>query len=270
MPPKPHRIALGVEYAGDAYSGWQIQKSPSLPTVQGELQRALGRIADHPITVHCAGRTDKGVHATAQIVHFDCAIDRGSKAWTQGANSLLPRDIRVIWAQPVAEDFHARFSATHRRYIYVLRPSSHASAFSHGRSLALPVDLDCHAMNAAAQYLLGEQDFSAFRAAGCQSKTANRCVQRISVTRENGMIIVDIQANAFLLHMVRNIVGSLIVVGRDQRPGGWIAELLSARSRSLAAKTAEPDGLYLVEVGYPEHYGLPKALRLPWYLRSTS
>jgi tRNA pseudouridine38-40 synthase len=244
-----------VEYHGGAFRGWQAQGEGR--TVQQTLEAALTRVADAPVRVHCAGRTDAGVHGHAQIVHFDAPSARSPKAWVMGGNSALPDDLRLHWAQPVAGDFHARFSATARRYRYlILNSSVHAAALS-GRVTWQRHPLDAARMHEAAQYLPGERDFSAFRAAACQSNTPFRCVHEVSVWRRGALLCIDIRANAFLHHMVRNIAGSLMLVGRGIREPHWIAELLAAGDRTRAADTAPPDGLYLVDVDYPAGFGLP-------------
>ena len=261
--PKNHRIVLGIEYDGSLYCGWQKQKSPQQETVQQYLETALGKIADREVVVSCAGRTDAGVHATNQVVHFDAEIDRGEKAWTQGVNSLLPRTIRVVWSRTQQDDFHARFSALSRRYLYLMYSRDIPSAMLHGRASYLRRDLDEDSMRLAAQHFLGEQDFTSFRAAGCQSKTPMRNVMHANIYRRGGFLIFDVKANAFLQHMVRNMVGSLLQVGRGEKDPVWIAELLSLRDRTQAAPTASPDGLYLAAVEYPESCGLPSELSLP-------
>lgn len=264
-----HRIALAVEYNGSGFSGWQRQAAAGsrsdcpVATVQQEVEQALSQVAAHPVAVTCAGRTDAGVHATSQVVHFDCEIDRGEKAWTRGVNSLLPRSVRILWARTVDQGFNARFSATARRYHYVIYRRQQASAILSGSVTHCPFVLDVGAMNEAAQSLLGEQDFTSFRAAGCQSNTPFRNVHKVSVTEHGEFVLIDIEANAFLQHMVRNIAGSLMVIGRGQQSVQWVSELISARDRSCAAMTAAPDGLYLVQVLYPESLGLPVDVRPP-------
>lgn len=243
------RIALGVEYDGSAFNGFQYQ--PHAPSVQGALQSALTKIADQPITLHAAGRTDTGVHATHQIVAFDSPVERPLIAWVRGTNALTPAGVAVLWAREVAPQFHPRFQATARRYMYVFYDLEEASPLLRERvTFSRPLaDEDMHR---AAMALIGEQDFSAFRAAGCQSKTPNRCVHQVSVQRAGAFVILDITANAFLLHMVRNIAGSLWEIGQGRQPVGWIRQLLAGRDRRLAAPTGPPDGLYLVDVRYPE------------------
>ena len=258
----PVRIALAVEYDGSAFSGWQKQSSPELPTVQASLEAALSKVADHTVHVTCAGRTDSGVHAVCQVVHFDCHTDRGAKAWVRGVNSLLPPTVRVLWAQPVHPEFHARFSARSRCYQYVFHRRQVTSALLQGRVTPLRRDLDLAALEKAAGFLPGEQDFSAFRAAGCQSRSPFRHIDR-AVWRQLGPFLVfEIQANAFLQHMVRNIVGSMLEVGLGHQEPRWFAELIAGRDRTLAAATAPPDGLYLVGVDYGDDQDLP-ATRFP-------
>lgn len=257
------RIALGIEYDGSAFSGWQKQASPVQNTVQENLENALSQVADQQISTICAGRTDTGVHATCQVIHFDTNVDRGEKAWTRGVNSMLPRGVRVTWAKNVEPDFHARFTAQSRRYCYVIQSSKIESAIFAGKVTHVRKELDVAAMHRSAQALLGEQDFSAFRASGCQSNSPNRNVSSVTVTVCNGLIVIDICANAFLQHMVRNIVGSLLVVGTGMASERWIAELLIAKDRSQAGVTAPPDGLYLVAVEYPSPYQLDSGPRFP-------
>ena len=255
--PTGTRIACRIEYDGSAYHGWQAQLKSSSPTVQGALEHALERVAVQPIRVHCAGRTDAGVHGHAQIVHFDAPCTRSAKAWVLGGNSHLPPDVRIHWAQPVPEDFHARFSALARRYRYVIVNSAIRPALSSRQLTWQRKPLDAVRMHGAAQALLGEQDFSAFRAAACQSSTPFRCVHHCSVTRRGDLLVIDIEANAFLHHMVRNIAGSLMAVGCGDQPPEWIADLLLAGDRTRAAETAPAEGLYLVDVRYPAQFSLP-------------
>lgn len=261
--PHSHRIALGIEYDGSTYSGWQKQKFPQQETIQQYIETALSKVADRDVLVNCAGRTDAGVHATCQVVHFDTEIDRGVKAWTHGVNSMLPRSIRVVWARAQEDDFHARFSALSRRYMYLMYQRDTQSAMLHGRASYIRQRLDEGLMHAAAQHFLGEQDFTSFRAAGCQSKTAMRNVMHANVYRRGGFLIFDVKANAFLQHMVRNMVGTLLQIGRGDKDPDWVAELLSLQDRTLAASTAPPDGLYLVGVEYPEICGLPSEISAP-------
>jgi tRNA pseudouridine38-40 synthase len=261
------KIALGVEYNGAAYFGWQRQKEVN--SVQQELEQALSVVANCPVEVLCAGRTDAGVHGTGQVVHFETNAERKMVAWTMGANANLPSDIAVRWAKEVTDDFHARFSATARRYRYIiynhhLRPGILSAGVSHYH-----VELDEQKMHQAGQYLLGENDFTSFRAAHCQSRSPWRNVSYLNVTRHGQYIVVDIKANAFVHHMVRNIVGSLMVVGRGEQPVEWIDWLLKSKNRTLAGATAKAEGLYLVSVDYPETFSLPKLPVGPLFLPET-
>lgn len=254
------RVALGIEYDGTDFFGWQ--RLGHGPSIQAEIEAALSFVADHPVEVICAGRTDAGVHARCQVVHFDTTAEREERAWVLGATTRLPQAIAVLWAQTMPHDFHARFSARARRYRYVIlnrpiRPALEARFVAWER-----VPLDAGAMHAAAQALLGEQDFSSFRAVSCQARHARRHVGGVSVRREGERVIVEIEANAFLHHMVRNIVGSLLEVGRGERPVGWIAELLAARDRSVAGVTAMPQGLTFVGPRYPSEWQLPSNVTL--------
>lgn len=251
------RVALALEYNGSAFFGWQAQRKLNLPTVQETLEGALAQIASSPITTICAGRTDTGVHASHQLIHFDTPVAHTEKAWVFGGNTLLPPGIAIKWARPVSVQFHARFSATARRYRYVIH--NHATRSAHLAALTtfFPHMLDVDLMHDEAQYLLGERDFSSFRGAGCQSNTPMRNVHRLQVMRAGDFVVIDIQANAFLLHMVRNIVGTLLAVGSGRQPPEWTAEVLAAKDRTRAAPTAPPQGLYLVDVHYPAGFALP-------------
>ena len=255
--PAGSRIACRIEYEGSHYSGWQSQPHPHVDTVQDKLEHGLGEVAGDAVRVHCAGRTDAGVHGHFQVIHFDAPVQRSCKAWVLGGNANLPFDIRIHWAIPVLADFHARFSARARRYRYVIVNTPVRPAMLQGQVTWQRRMLDERAMHEAAQHLLGECDFSAFRAAACQSATPMRNVHSIDVWRRGNIVVVDVRANAFLHHMVRNIVGSLLVVGEGARGPGWLAELLAGRDRTIAAATAPPQGLYLVDVEYPDHFGLP-------------
>ncbi len=262
MSSTPQRIAAGIEYNGSRFNGWQMQ-AHGARTVQEELQRALSIVADQAISVTCAGRTDTGVHATGQVVHFDTTAERQTKAWVMGANAHLPDDVSVVWARPVDNDFSARFSATMRGYRYVLFNRKARSALLHKRVSWIHDRLDVDAMRQAAQALLGENDFSSFRSSACQAEHAMRYMQSISVQRQGDFIYFDIHANAFLHHMVRNIVGSLLVVGRGEQPASWMADLLALKDRTKAGITAPADGLYLVSVAYPAKYKLPASGIVP-------
>lgn len=251
------RIALIVEYNGGAFRGWQSQGKPEVATVQSTLDSALSSVAAAPVTTLCAGRTDAGVHASYQVVHFDAPSHRSLKAWVAGANAKLPPTVAVQWAGAVAEDFHARFTATARRYRYILLNQARRCAHLAGLVTQFDQALDAQVMHREAQCLLGERDFSAFRAASCQSLTPMRNIHFIEVTRRGRLLVVDIQGNAFLHHMVRNIVGVLCAVGSGQAPPGWTQQVLETRDRTQGGVTARPEGLYLVGVNYPQDYGLP-------------
>lgn len=259
------RIALGIEYDGSRYSGWQAQ-APGVDSVQSRIDQAASYVAGHAVTVVCAGRTDAGVHATGQVVHFETGAVRDERAWLMGANSRLPDDISVRWAQPVADDFHARYSAFARRYRYLIlnEPVRPAILGRHVTWQFRP--LDAVRMHAAAQCLVGEHDFSSFRAAGCQSTTPMRFLSEISVRRQGNLVVIDVRANAFLHHMVRNIAGTLLEVGSGRLAPERVAALLAARDRRLAPATAPPYGLYLVQVEYPPHFGIPVQPRGPFFL----
>ncbi len=261
---KEYTVALGVEYDGQCYHGWQDQLRPDLPTVQASVQTALSFVANHSVKVICAGRTDSGVHATAQVVSFKTLSDRPLKAWVQGVNSRLPDSISVAWAKVVSDEFHARFTATARRYQYFILNKPRRSAITAGKMTWFPRSLNTEFMHQAAQALIGEHDFTSFRGAGCQSHSAFRHVTHLSVSRVGDFVVVDIKANAFLLHMVRNIVGSLCDVGIGEQPVEWMAELLKAKDRNVAGITAPADGLYLVNVDYPEEYQIPDGYSLPF------
>ncbi len=252
------RIALGVQYEGTAWQGWQTQ--PHRQTVQDALESALEKFCQGPVPTTCAGRTDAGVHATGQVVHFDTDASRELFSWVRGVNAFLPASIAVRWAAEVEggeQGFHARFSALARTYHYVIYNHAVRSPLWSGRAGWVFRPLDAGIMMQAAQSLVGEHDFSAFRAAECQALSPVRTMHAITVRRRGDLVVVTLQANAFLHHMVRNIVGSLIQVGNGNRSAAWIAELLAGRNRELAAPTFSPDGLYLAQVGYDARWGLP-------------
>ncbi|HZD20387.1 MAG TPA: tRNA pseudouridine(38-40) synthase TruA [Burkholderiales bacterium] len=248
------RIAIGLEYDGSRFLGWQTQ--PGGGTVQDVLQAALAAIAGEPITVSGAGRTDRGVHARGQVAHYDTSAARPDSAWVRGVNAFLPESVAVLWACAVEAEFHARFSAVARTYRYRLlnRPVRPALAARYAGWYHAPLDVD--AMRLAARALLGEHDFSAFRAAECEAATPVRTVHSLDITREGERIEFVIRANAFLHHMVRNIVGSLVYVGATKQPSGWVAEVLASRDRNKAAPTFAPEGLYLERVEYHTKWGL--------------
>ena len=250
------RMALGLSYAGSAYQGWQSQ--PSGQTVQDKLESALTRFAGTPVRTLCAGRTDAGVHALLQVVHFDCIVERKAVSWVRGANALLPQDISVHWALPVPEAFHARASALARRYVYVLLQSPVRPSLEAGRVGWTVRPLDGPAMRDAAQRLIGEHDFSSFRAAGCQALSPVKTLQRIAIERHGAYWRFEFQANAFLHHMIRNIMGCLVAVGQGSRPPHWMDEVLAARRREVAAPTFSPAGLYFAGPVYASHWGLPE------------
>jgi len=250
------RIALGISYLGSAYQGWQSQ--PSGQTVQDHLERALAQFADVPaISTLCAGRTDAGVHGLGQVVHFDTDINRAMHAWVRGSNRYLPADIAVQWAREVPAAFHARASATARRYAYVLLESAVRPSLETGRVGWVFRPLDQAAMQAAAAHLIGEHDFTSFRAAQCQAITPVKHLQRLEIRRRGAYWRLDFEANAFLHHMIRNLMGCLVAVGQGLRPPDWMADVLAARSRAVAAPTFAPDGLYFLGPVYAAHWGLP-------------
>ncbi len=253
------RIALGLEYAGLAFHGWQSQ--PDGITIQDALERALAAIAGVRVGVIAAGRTDAGVHATSQVVHFDATVVRPDTAWVRGVNAHLPADVAVRWAQPVAPEFHARFAARARHYTYLLANCAVRPALLAGRVSWYHRALDVGAMLRAAQPLGGTHDFSAFRAAECQAASPVRTLAPIAIVAHGEVIRFDFSANAFLHHMVRNIVGALVAVGAGKAPEDWLAELLARRDRTRAAPTFAPDGLYLTGVDYEPKWGLPGTLR---------
>ncbi len=251
------RIALCLEYDGAEFAGWQSQ--PGGRTVQDVLEHALAQIAGAPIRVVCAGRTDAGVHALAQVVHFDVAVDRPQTAWVRGVNAHLPAAVAVRWAVPVGDNFHARFSARSRAYRYLLLNRPERPGLLSGRVGWCHRPLDLAAMQDAAACLIGEHDFTSFRAAECQAKSPVKTMHEFTVTRQGDLIVFDCRASAFLHHMVRNLVGALAYVGTGRQPVAWLAELLAARDRRLGAPTHAPDGLYLAGVEYDRQWVLPTA-----------
>ncbi|PCI60360.1 MAG: tRNA pseudouridine(38-40) synthase TruA [Gammaproteobacteria bacterium] len=258
------RYALAVEYDGKNYFGWQRQSE--VVSVQQTVEKALSIIANQAIEVICAGRTDTGVNATNQIIHFDTEQIRKNVAWTLGVNSHLPKDIAIKWAKQVNENFHARFSASARRYRYIIYNSNFRPAIlAHGLSFC-QFELDENLMQQAAQCLVGEHDFDSFRTVHCQAHSPIRTVHHCQVTRQGNFVIIDIKANAFLHHMVRNIAGSLIRVGRKTETVAWMKEVLLAKDRTVAGMTAPSGGLYFVDVDYPEEFNLPKSVLGPLFL----
>ncbi|MBS1130899.1 MAG: tRNA pseudouridine synthase [Proteobacteria bacterium] len=249
------RIALGIEYCGTGFHGWQSQAGGG--TVQDALEAALGEVAGVPVGVLCAGRTDAGVHATHQVAHFDVPVDRPLTAWVRGVNSHLPEGVAVRWAQLVAEDFHARFSARGRRYRYLLLNRPQRPGLWQGRVGWFHWPLELEAMQEACLRLLGEHDFSAFRAANCQAKSPVKHMSRAEVRQCGNMFVFDFEASAFLHHMVRNLVGTLVYIGKGTQQPDWIEALLQTKDRKLAAPTFSPDGLYFRGPVYEPHWGLP-------------
>ena len=249
------RIALGIEYDGTAYNGWQRQRVGH--GVQEPLEAAVSRVADEAVEVVCAGRTDTGVHASGQVAHFDTSSQRSERSWVLGANTNLPDDVCVTWAKAVGESFHARFTATSRTYHYLILNRLQRSALYHRRAWWVYEDLDLAAMQSAAESLIGEHDFSAFRAAGCQAAHATREIRSLTLERRDEFILLEVTANAFLQHMVRNITGTLVEIGRGDRPAAWAGDVLASRDRTAGGIAAPPHGLTLVAVEYPPEYQLP-------------
>jgi len=251
------RIALGIEYDGSHFHGWQVQKT-AVRTVQGELQRALGVVAAHPVSVMCAGRTDTGVHGVGQVVHFESESQRTPRNWILGTNVNMPDDVNITWARVVDDEFHARFSALSRSYRYFILNRGPRSALLAGRTTWTHRVLDAESMHQAGQALVGEHDFSSYRAVACQAKSPVRTLHSLTVKRYGELIEIRVHANAFLHHMVRNIAGVLMAIGRGDRPVEWAEEVLSLRDRTLGGVTAPPEGLYFERVEYPEHFLIPE------------
>lgn len=251
------RVAMGIEYVGTAFCGWQSQERER--SVQQTLETAISTVADRAVRVVCAGRTDAGVHAMGQVVHFDTDVRRPTRAWTMGVNANLPADVSVSWARPVDDAFHARFSARFRTYRYVVHNSRLRSAHLADRAWWWRRDLDLDAMRSATMHLLGEHDFSAFRAAECQAKDPVRRITAMAVARSGRLVCIQVTANAFLHHMVRNIAGTLVRVGSGDADPGWVAEVLGGRDRRLAGMTAPAGGLYFLQVDYGDLLDVPKA-----------
>lgn len=264
LPAGIKRYAAVVSYDGSAFCGFQKQKHS--PSVQQELEQALSSVAAEQLTVSCAGRTDTAVHASHQVIHFDTSAERTGYNWLKGANSRLPDSISILWAEQVPERFHARFSATSRTYRYVMHASSARPAVLSQGVTWVRYPLNRELMQEACQYLLGEQDFSAFRGAGCQSNSPYRNITSARVVEMGQLIVFEVSANAFVLHMVRNIVGSLMEVGFGRQDPRWIAELLAGKDRCKSAATALPNGLYLVDVDYPQEFGIAELQRGPLFL----
>lgn len=254
------RIALGIEYCGEAFAGWQSQ--PHGNTVQDVVEASLARIAGHAVRVQCAGRTDAGVHALMQVAHFDTVARRPLSAWVRGVNAWLPAGVAVRWSVQVTPDFHARFCAESRSYRYLLFNHPVRPALAAGRTGWHHRPLDAERMAGAARVLLGEHDFSAFRAAECQAKTPVKTLQQVDVARRGDYVVFDFKATAFLHHMVRNLVGALILVGTGARDAAWLEELLGSRDRTQAPPTFSPAGLYFAGAQYDNRWRLPEAARI--------
>jgi tRNA pseudouridine38-40 synthase len=259
------RIALGIEYKGARYRGWQRQEA-GVPSVQEVLEKALSQVAAEPVSVICAGRTDAGVHASGQVVHFDTRVERPLKAWIMGGNANLPADVSVTWAKVMPADFHARFKAFARRYRYVIyndpiRPAHLAEEVTWNHR-----PLDVVRMREAAAHLVGTHDFTSFRAVQCQAKSPVKTVHHLEVIEHGRFIVIDVRANAFLHHMVRNFAGVLMTIGAGEREPGWVGEVLAARDRRSGGVTAHPYGLYLVQVEYPQEFELPQRYLGPHFL----
>jgi tRNA pseudouridine38-40 synthase len=250
------RLAVGIEYDGRAFCGWQIQNGA--PSVQAALEAALSRVADEPIALTCAGRTDAGVHARGQVAHFDSSAVRAPHAWLMGTNTYLPADISLLWARVVPEHFHARYSALSRTYRYLILNRAARSALAAGRALLLHQRLEVAAMREGAQYLRGEHDFSAFRSSECQAKSPIRLLHALTIERQGDWVRIDVTANAFLHHMVRNIVGLLLTIGLGRARPERAREQLESRRRSEGEATAAALGLYFWRVGYPAAFALPE------------
>jgi tRNA pseudouridine38-40 synthase len=257
------RIACGVEYDGAGFSGWQRQDHAR--SVQAEVEVALSKVANHPVHVCCAGRTDAGVHATWQVIHFESEAERSMRSWVLGTNANLPAEARLLWAQQVDDDFHARFSAQARSYRYVILNRDVPSALLRHRVTWDHRPLDEARMRQGAAHLVGEHDFSSFRAMACQAKSPVRTIRWLNVVRSGGYLYLDIEANAFLHHMVRNIAGVLMSVGRGEQEPGWVRDILDHRDRTRGGVTAPARGLYLVGVRFPERYGIEALGALPNY-----
>ena len=250
------KIAFGVEYCGTAYFGWQQQAIS--PTVQECIENALSKVADHQVRVHCAGRTDTGVHATSQVIHIETDAIRGMHNWVFGSNAILPNDISLLWAKEISNDFHARYSATGRTYRYIILNRHARSGMTANKVTWVCRSLDDKNMREAACYLVGEHDFTSYRALSCQAKSPVRKVKRLDIKRHGDYIILEIEADGFLQHMVRNITGVLMTIGLGEKSTSWAKQVLEAHDRTLGGVTAKPDGLYLIGVDYPLEFGIPK------------
>ncbi len=250
------RVAMGVEYDGTSFHGWQVQDN--VDTVQAQLEQAVSFVADHPVRVHCAGRTDTGVHGLGQVIHFDTTAFRPVRSWILGTNVNLPAQINVTWAKQVPESFHARFSACSRCYRYLILNRMARSAIWRNRVVWVHRPLDVKKMQQASRCLIGTHDFSSYRALGCQAKSPVRSIADLQIAQDKDRIVIEVEADGFLHHMVRNIAGVLIAVGEGERSVDWPREVLDYRDRTLGGVTAPPQGLYLVSVGYPDEFELPE------------
>lgn len=263
------RYAAAVEYAGAQYNGWQAQSGENVRCVQLEVERAISRVANHPVGVICAGRTDAGVSASYQIIHFDAQVERPERAWVMGTNTYLPDDIAILWVQRVGSEFHARFSAEQRRYRYLIYSSPVKPALLARGVTWTYKQLDTVRMAKAAAFLVGEHDFTSYRAVACQAHSPVREVKSLDVYRSGELIVIDICANAFLHHMVRNIAGVLMKIGAGEAEPVWAREVLEARDRRRGGVTAPPWGLYFVDVRYPGVFELPASALGPYFLSGS-
>jgi len=259
------RVALAIEYKGTDFHGFQTQPN-GVKTVQQALEKALSKVANEPITLVCAGRTDAGVHATNQVIHFDTLARRAPKAWVMGTRPYLPDAVSVKWAQDVPPNFHARFSALNRTYRYLISDAKTSSALLHDQITWSSRPLDIQKMREGAAHLVGRHDFTSFRATQCQAKSPVRQIHYLHIIRRGDLIVLEVQANAFLHHMVRNMVGVLLAVGAGDKPASWVGEVLAARNRSAGGVTSKPYGLYLVSVDFPAEFNLPGGSPGPLFL----
>ncbi|GGY73058.1 tRNA pseudouridine synthase A [Cellvibrio zantedeschiae] len=264
-PEAMQRVALAIEYKGSDFHGFQTQPN-GVKTVQQALEKALSKVADEPITLVCAGRTDAGVHATNQVIHFDTLAKRPPKAWVMGTRPHLPDEVSVKWAQDVSPQFHARFSALNRTYRYLISDAKTSSALLHDQITWSSRSLDVNKMREGAACLVGRHDFTSFRATQCQAKSPIRQIHYLHIIRRGDLIVIEVQANAFLHHMVRNMVGVLMAVGAGDKPATWVREVLAAKNRSAGGVTARPFGLYLVSVDFPAEFSLPVSPPGPLFL----
>ena len=251
------RFAIGIDYDGTNYRGWQAQQE-GVASVQLTLQTALSQIANHPVYVHAAGRTDAGVHASGMIAHFDTDAIRDHRSWLLGVNTLMPDDVALRWIHPISDDFHARFSAVARRYRYVIFNSAQRSSVLAGKVTWHYHALNVERMKLAASYLVGLHDFTSFRAVGCQARNPVRNVQFLNITQSGSLIVLDIQADGFLHHMVRNIAGVLMAIGQGKAEPEWVLDILAAKDRTQGGITASGSGLYFADAIYPPEFALPK------------